>query len=512
MTQSTILPWIEKLKSAKKAGLLQNDRKKVHYTFDDQTEMVEEYDAKTNLLLIRKWRQKPSSGLKTLASSDIWTFEIGQSYETKPLGDNTLGMSESTTTPLFSRNDKNDCFEIRIRNLPYPVDIYQLTIDKDKREFVLRTTNKKYFKRFSIADLDRLNLPLEESNLAYSHANNTLIITYKKPKAILDFEKTVHDELKKLNMKKEGDSDCAIRTMLFHRLLLTKYNPSINFKFIRLLTTSSSPVQIEFKDGFANISVPLPSRGESCVFQLKPFNTTIGDFVDVLQKEDRGIDRASIFLSDGSRLSRNSPVELMFEEPFTLRINETSYNVQPPTLFTSNKPARDVLSDVSNSVTKLYHDLRLNQYVMYREHELEKQLAFLRESAQPLNELHHQLANKAIRRLKWVQWSILAAMSFQTGVLFRLVWIDYSWDIMEPFTYFISYSAVFMAYCYYILRRHDMKYMNMSDYFYLKILHRLLRKKNFDLARYNALKNEIMIVEHDLQRLKDPLDRIVGAP
>lgn len=27
------------------------DRKKVHYTFDDQTEMVEEYDAITNLLL-----------------------------------------------------------------------------------------------------------------------------------------------------------------------------------------------------------------------------------------------------------------------------------------------------------------------------------------------------------------------------------------------------------------------------------------------------------------------------
>lgn len=86
-----------------------------------------------------------------------------------------------------------------------------------------------------------------------------------------------------------------------------------------------------------------------------------------------------------------------------------------------------------------------------------------------------------------------------------------SWDIMEPFTYFISYSTVFLAYCYYVLRRHDMKYMNMADYMYLKILHRLFRKKNFDLERYNALKNEIMVIEHDLQRLKDPLDRIIGT-
>jgi hypothetical protein len=92
----------------------------------------------------------------------------------------------------------------------------------------------------------------------------------------------------------------------------------------------------------------------------------------------------------------------MFEEPFTLRINETSYNVQPPSLFASNKSSRDILSDVSNSITKLYHDLHLNQYVMYRERELEKQLVFLRESVQPLNEIHHQLAKKAIGRLKWL--------------------------------------------------------------------------------------------------------------
>ncbi|CAF3789240.1 unnamed protein product [Rotaria magnacalcarata] len=509
MTATAKSVWIEKLKTAKKAGLLQNDRKKIHYTFDDQTEMVEEYDATTNVLLIRKWRQKSSTGLKTLTTSDSWIFEVGQNYETRPTIDNTLGMTESTTTPIFSRNDKSDCFEIRIRNLPYSIDTYQLTIDKDKREFVLRTTSRKYFKRFSIADLDRLNLPLEETNLSYSHANNTLIICYKKPKTILDFEKQVHDELKKLNMKKEGDSDCATKKMLLHRILLNKYNPSICFKSVRLVATSS--VHIEFKDGLANITVPLPSRGESCVFQLKPFNTTVGDFIDILQKEDRGIDRASIYLSDGSRLSRNSPFELIFEEPFTLRINEASHNVRPPALFTSKRSSREMLSDVSNSITKLYHDLHLNQYVMYREYELEKQLAFLRESVQPLNQLHHQLANKAIRRLKWIQWSMFAAMSFQTGILFRLVWIDYSWDIMEPFTYFISYSAVFMSYCYYILRRNDMKYMNMSDYFYLKILHHLLRKKNFDLARYNVLKNEIMMVEHDLQRLKDPLDRIIGT-
>ena len=39
-----------------------------------------------------------------------------------------------------------------------------------------------------------------------------------------------------------------------------------------------------------------------------------------------------------------------------------------------------------------------------------------------------------------------------------------------------------------------------------------MRKKNFDLERFNMLKNEVMIIEHDLQRLRDPLDRIIGLP
>jgi len=202
--------WLEKLKSAKKAGLLQNDRKKVHYTFDDQSEMVEEYDAKTNVLLIRKWHPKASAGVKTASSSDKWIFEVGQNFDMKENVENSLGIMESSTTPIFSRNDKPDVFEIRIRNLPYPIDTYDLSIDKEKREFVLRTTNKKYFKRFSIADLDRLNLPLEENHLSYTHANNTLIINYKKPRPVLDFEKEVQQELKKMNMKKDGDSDCAV--------------------------------------------------------------------------------------------------------------------------------------------------------------------------------------------------------------------------------------------------------------------------------------------------------------
>jgi hypothetical protein len=83
---------------------------------------------------------------------------------------------------------------------------------------------------------------------------------------------------------------------------------------------------------------------------------------------------------------------------------------------------------------------------------------------------------------------------------------------VEPYTYFITYATVVSAYCYCILRRHPQNTTHMTDCTYLKYLHRLLRKHNFDFVRYNALKDEIMMIEHDLQRFKDPLDRFIGVP
>ncbi len=128
MTDSS---WIEKLKSAKKAGLLQNGIFLIDIFFSYisnlffrskksslyirwsirngrrircQNKFTLKYNPSNSnwissiLYLVRKWRQKPSSGLKTAATSDVWTFEIGQNYETRPIADNTLGMTESTTT------------------------------------------------------------------------------------------------------------------------------------------------------------------------------------------------------------------------------------------------------------------------------------------------------------------------------------------------------------------------------------------------------------------------------
>ena len=54
-------------------------------------------------------------------------------------------------------------------------------------------------------------------------------------------------------------------------------------------------VDVKYTHGFVNLSVPLPSRRERCVFTFLPATQTIADLVSQVQHEDRGIDRVAIY-------------------------------------------------------------------------------------------------------------------------------------------------------------------------------------------------------------------------
>lgn len=63
------------------------------------------------------------------------------------------------------------------------------------------------------------------------------------------------------------------------------------------------------------------------------------------------------------------------------------------------------------------------------------------------------LASAAERRTSILAWAGLGYMALQFGFLARLTWWEYSWDIMEPVTYFVTYGTAIGAYAYYVLTR-----------------------------------------------------------
>ncbi|KAM3623641.1 uncharacterized protein V6R79_013678 [Siganus canaliculatus] len=195
--------WIDSLKSSKKTALIHDGKRKVHYLFTDGKEMAEEYDLKTDELIVRKWRHK-----STLGAQGQWQVEVGEPSlsPVTPLDSDVI--KENCSNPVFMRKDTKSSFQWRIRNLPYPKDVYAVFVEPSERCIIIKTSNKKYYKKFNIVDLDRSQLPLDNSALSFTHTNNTLIVSYKKPKDILSLEEELLKELKKLKGTGGGDVDC----------------------------------------------------------------------------------------------------------------------------------------------------------------------------------------------------------------------------------------------------------------------------------------------------------------
>lgn len=167
--------------------------KKIHTTFPDGAEMVEEYDERTDVLITRKTKRAGVLGREMQ-----WEYEVGQA-PVAAFDPHSDMLRASSSNPIFLRKDTPEHFQWRVRNLPYPADVYSVTVDHEKQQIVVRTSNKKYFKRIDVPDLRRADekLTLKDELLTWRHQHNTLIISYTKPQEVTAAELKVLKESEK---------------------------------------------------------------------------------------------------------------------------------------------------------------------------------------------------------------------------------------------------------------------------------------------------------------------------
>ena len=180
--------------------MINGDYIKFHTVFKDGTEIIEEYGLYSEELESRRVKKLSMTG------KEIWETEIGEGPRIKSNDDFLI--KENENNPIFIRKDSSSDFQWRIRNLIGNSDNFMVECDKDKQEIVIRSKNKKYFKRFCIPDLKRLNILLDEKLMKVNFMNNTLVISYKKPEEVLKKENEVLNEIRKIRseIKKNPDA------------------------------------------------------------------------------------------------------------------------------------------------------------------------------------------------------------------------------------------------------------------------------------------------------------------
>ncbi|KAG2672756.1 hypothetical protein I3760_13G058000 [Carya illinoinensis] len=97
------------------------------------------------------------------------------------------------------------------------------------------------------------------------------------------------------------------------------------------------------------------------------------------------------------------------------------------------------------------------------------------------------VARKQVRR---ILWSGLGFAVVQVGLLFRLTFWEFSWDVMEPVTFFITATGIVIGYAYFMFTSRDPSYQDLTDRLFLSRQRKLCKKHNFDCERFKELQKK----------------------
>nr|XP_020032725.1 calcium uniporter regulatory subunit MCUb, mitochondrial isoform X2 [Castor canadensis] len=235
-----------------------------------------------------------------------------------------------------------------------------------------------------------------------------------------------------------------------------------------LYTTVVPPdeITVNYKHGLPLITLTLPSRKERCQFVVKPMLSTVGSFLQDLQNEDKGVKAAAIFTAEKL----------------------------------SHKPMSD-MENVKSLVHRLFTVLHLEEFHKKREQHLLEKIDYLKEQLRPLEQVKARIEARSEAKTSGLLWAGLALLSIQGGALAWLTWWVYSWDIMEPVTYFLTFANSMVFFAYFIITRQNYTYSSLRSRQFLQFFHKKSQHQHFDVEQYNKLKD-------DLAKAKDSLNQV----
>ncbi|KAJ8383012.1 hypothetical protein SKAU_G00037900 [Synaphobranchus kaupii] len=267
-----------------------------------------------------------------------------------------------------------------------------------------------------------------------------------------------------------------------------------------------SDITVQYKHGRPVLAIPLPSRRERCLFSLRPMLMNVGDLIQDVRREDAGVTTAAVLSAEGERLSATTSLETVLSKDFQILVNDVTYHVHSAREVMSSEHVTH-LEDMKTVVHMLHTALNLPGHHLRQEQELLMKLDGLRQTLLPLEKVKTQVVRKAEHRCSWAMWAGVAVLSLQGGVLAWFTWWVYSWDIMEPITYFLTYATSIGLLSYFILTKQEFVYADAKHRQFLHYFYTVARRDGFDVQKYNKLKEEEAAVKENLRRLRKAIQQ-----
>lgn len=119
-----------------------------------------------------------------------------------------------------------------------------------------------------------------------------------------------------------------------------------------------------------------------------------------------------------------------------------------------------------------------------------------REELKQLQEKKEEIDMLAHMQVRRILWTGLLFSVAQVGLFFRLTFWEFSWDVMEPIAFFTTATGLVISYAYFLFTSRDPTYQDLMKRLFLSRQRKLIKKHNFDVARFMELQ----------KKCKSPLD------
>ncbi|KAL1283131.1 putative 26S proteasome regulatory subunit 10B [Trichinella pseudospiralis] len=235
-----------------------------------------------------------------------------------------------------------------------------------------------------------------------------------------------------------------------------------------------------------------------------PYFATVGDIASLIRKEHQNVCSVQFYTCDNLRFAYSSPFESLLKSTFYLRINDNVHLVQVPADFYEK-----LLETRSTDIVRLMELFGTAQ--KSNENTITENLKLLKQELQPLENKLQILSEKARLKSKRLMWLGLSFLGIQAGILARFTWWEYSWDVMEPVTYFVTYGSMLFSYCYFLLTRESNEYPSIDKRLSTSFTYKAADRHGFDFKRYNELKESCRRLEEELRELRRQRSTIFKA-
>ncbi|KAM6221276.1 calcium uniporter regulatory subunit MCUb, mitochondrial [Rhynchocyon petersi] len=280
-----------------------------------------------------------------------------------------------------------------------------------------------------------------------------------------------------------------------------KYYPSPFYSTV----VPPDEITVNYRYGLPLITLPLPSRKERCQFVVKPMLSTVGSFLQDIQNEDKGVKTAAVLTADGCKISASTLMGILLMNDFKLVINKITYDVHCPKQEIMSSEHATEMETMMSLVHRLFTAIHFDEYQKKKEKCLLEKIDHLKKQLQPLEQLKATIEGRSEARISRLLWTGLALLSVQGGALAWLTWWVYSWDIMEPVTYFITVANSIAFFAYFLVTRQDYTYTAVSGRQFLHFFYKKSKQEDFDVEQYNKLKDDLDKAKAALKRVRRTL-------